>query len=214
MTVIPKGYIITDKCCDKTRFYDSRDDFPETGLVSRLYVDRETGIVYVWDGSEYITADTPDRFHFFNTSVSNYNPSLPLAGWTQPTPLEGATATIQFAGGTEVNYTSDGITWNVNFVNAEYRAILGIDRGSIVELNKINTMGFEFNWAKTDTGAFKSTFGYDPSIFLVLLTAYDENKVYFKDGGLGDLVLTSYDSTLIPDDNAIQYCCIYIKSLN
>jgi len=115
MTVIPKGYIITDKCCDKTRFYDSRDDFPETGLVSRLYVDRETGIVYVWDGSEYITADTPDRFHFFNTSVSNYNPSLPLAGWTQPTPLEGATATIQFAGGTEVNYTSDGITWNVNF---------------------------------------------------------------------------------------------------
>jgi len=56
MPVIPKGYIITDKCCDKTRFYDTFDDFPETGLVSRLYVDRETGIVYVWDGSDYITA--------------------------------------------------------------------------------------------------------------------------------------------------------------
>jgi len=62
MPVIPKGYIITDKCCDKTRFYDSRDDFPETGLVSRLYVDRETGIVYVWDGSEYITAPSEPKY--------------------------------------------------------------------------------------------------------------------------------------------------------
>ena len=62
MTVIPKGYIITDKCCDKTRFYDTLADFPETGLVSRLYVDRETGIIYVWDGSEYITAPSEPKY--------------------------------------------------------------------------------------------------------------------------------------------------------
>ena len=65
--VIPKGYVIADKCCDKTRFYDTFDDFPETGIVSRLYVDRETGIIYVWDGTKYITNTIPSTVNEYDT---------------------------------------------------------------------------------------------------------------------------------------------------
>ena len=113
MTVIPKGYIITDKCCDKTRFYDSRDDFPETGIVSRLYVDRETGIIYVWDGSEYISAD---KFHSNIVGTAPYDPLLPLTGWVAPSnPIEGNTVEVKFTDGTVGNYTFDGTDWVQDF---------------------------------------------------------------------------------------------------
>lgn len=186
MPVIPKGYIITDKCCDKTRFYDTLADFPETGIVSRLYVDRETGIIYVWDGSEYITADIADRFHFFNTSVSTYNPALPLSGWTQPTPLEGATATIQFAGGTEVNYTSDGITWNVNFANIKpkvYKALLtqsGTDAPVATVLE--NTLGGTVSYVYNGIGQIEIT---SPTLFTENKTLINITLGYSFVGFLG-----------------------------
>ena len=114
MPVIPKGYIITDKCCDKTRFYDSRDDFPETGIVSRLYVDRETGIIYVWDGSEYISAD---KFHSNIVGTAPYDSLNPLTGWVAPTsPIAGNTVEVKFTDGVISNYTFDGSDWAQDFL--------------------------------------------------------------------------------------------------
>jgi hypothetical protein len=38
----------------KTRFFDSFEDFPETGVECALYVDESTGDIYVWNGSTFI----------------------------------------------------------------------------------------------------------------------------------------------------------------
>ena len=43
------------KLCCKTRYYDTFEDFPETGESNILYVDEETGTIYIWNGSTYIT---------------------------------------------------------------------------------------------------------------------------------------------------------------
>jgi hypothetical protein len=39
---------------DGTRFYDTFADFPVEGVVDALYVDKETGATYLWDGVEYV----------------------------------------------------------------------------------------------------------------------------------------------------------------
>jgi hypothetical protein len=38
----------------KTRFFDSFEDFPETGAECALYVDESTGDIYIWNGSVFI----------------------------------------------------------------------------------------------------------------------------------------------------------------
>jgi hypothetical protein len=57
--IITKGIVITDNCCDKTNFYNTFADFPTTGTQNRLYVDKTTFSVYIWDviTEAYITAD-------------------------------------------------------------------------------------------------------------------------------------------------------------
>lgn len=45
------------KLCCKTRYFDTFEDFPEGGKKSTLYVDNSTGSIYIWNGSEYVTAD-------------------------------------------------------------------------------------------------------------------------------------------------------------
>lgn len=38
----------------KTRFYDTFEDFPETGAECALFVDESTGDIYIWNGTEYV----------------------------------------------------------------------------------------------------------------------------------------------------------------
>jgi hypothetical protein len=40
-------------------FYDDYSSFPISGSVNNLYVDKGTGIIYSWDGSEYVASGTP-----------------------------------------------------------------------------------------------------------------------------------------------------------
>lgn len=44
-------------CCGKPLYYPTFEDFPETGKDNTLYVDEETGAIYIWNGTEYITAE-------------------------------------------------------------------------------------------------------------------------------------------------------------
>lgn len=46
-------------CCKSNKFYDTFADFPETGKVNTLYINRESGNIYLWDGDSYIS--TSDR---------------------------------------------------------------------------------------------------------------------------------------------------------
>lgn len=42
-------------CCKSTKFYDTLADFPTTGKSNTLYVDKETGSIYIWNGSAWVT---------------------------------------------------------------------------------------------------------------------------------------------------------------
>jgi hypothetical protein len=42
-------------CCGRSRFYDTFEDFPTTGSDNVLYVDKEAGSFYIWNGSEYVS---------------------------------------------------------------------------------------------------------------------------------------------------------------
>lgn len=42
-------------CCKSNKFYDTFGDFPETGKVNTLYIDKATVTIYIWDGEAYIT---------------------------------------------------------------------------------------------------------------------------------------------------------------
>lgn len=95
MPVIPKGYIITDKCCDKTRFYDTLADFPTTGLPSRLYIDRETFTVYMWDTitEAYIPTSVPASITGFDTmAAATLSLGLGRFFYYNEANLDGATA--------------------------------------------------------------------------------------------------------------------------
>ena len=40
--------------CSKLQFFDTSGDFPETGTENVLYVNKETGVTSIWDGTAYI----------------------------------------------------------------------------------------------------------------------------------------------------------------
>lgn len=49
---------LEQKICCKTRFFDTVEDLPTEGSTGIIYV-TEDGNIYVWNGSEFITADVP-----------------------------------------------------------------------------------------------------------------------------------------------------------
>jgi hypothetical protein len=99
--------------CNRTKFYDTIADFPEVGVISRLYVAKDTGDIYVWDGANYITSD--------NSIISiNSTQNVPYTGVELPADdgvTVGDTSAVQFNDGTIVFYTWDGNTWVVDFVD-------------------------------------------------------------------------------------------------
>ena len=99
--------------CNRTKFYDTIADFPEVGVISRLYVAKDTGDIYVWDGANYVTSD--------NSIISiNSTQNVPYTGVELPVDdgiTVGDTSTVQFNDGTIVFYTWDGNAWVVDFVD-------------------------------------------------------------------------------------------------
>lgn len=54
-------------CCKSTKFKTTFADFPTTGKLNTLYVDKETGTTYIWDGDGYIS--TSDSLFMFQVGV-------------------------------------------------------------------------------------------------------------------------------------------------
>lgn len=49
-------------CCKSNKFYDNLAAFPTTGKVNTLYIDKETAIIYIWDGTTYLSTRGGDNF--------------------------------------------------------------------------------------------------------------------------------------------------------
>lgn len=131
-------------CCGKPLYYSTFEDFPETGKDNTLYVDEETGAIYIWNGTEYITAEGGggiDRFHTNIVGTAPYDPLLPLTGWVAPSsPIAGNTAEVKFTDGTVGNYTFDGTDWVLDFQQtwAEQRIYLNTASPAFTPLNALS----------------------------------------------------------------------------
>jgi hypothetical protein len=64
-------------CCNKNQFFDTFAEFPATGNTEVLYTDLSTGNIYIWNGTEYISADTvvvPEARICLNTATPAFAP--------------------------------------------------------------------------------------------------------------------------------------------
>lgn len=43
------------QCCCKPKFYDAVDDFPVEGKIDTLYIDKSSGVIYIWNGESYMS---------------------------------------------------------------------------------------------------------------------------------------------------------------
>ena len=138
---------------------------------------------------------------------------------------KGATATIQFAGGTEVNYTSDGITWNVNFANIKpkvHKSLLSQIDADLPTFTVLeNMLGGTVVWTRNDigdytgilAGAFAGTFIKKTSVFIdggdsikyYLLQKIDDNEISLT-------IYTGKEATIdVPIDAATDNLLITIE---
>jgi hypothetical protein len=103
-------------CCGKNQFFDSFEDFPAEGQKGILYIDESTGDIYVWVVDAFVLAG--DKFHSNIVGTGAYDAGLPLTNWTPPSgAIDGNTAQVKFTDGVVVNYTYNGTTWVVDFVD-------------------------------------------------------------------------------------------------
>ena len=149
-------------CCDKARFYSELSSFPSVGKEKVLYIDESTGDIYVWDGTQYTTADVLDKYHTHVVGTGVYNPLLPLTGWVAPSsPIEGNTVEVKFTDGTVGNYTFDGTVWGLDFANIKpkiYKALLtqsGTNDPVATVLE--NTLGRHIDWIRGSAGFYYAT---------------------------------------------------------
>jgi hypothetical protein len=103
------------QCCCKPVFKDTFAEFPAVGNENRIYIDRSTGDIYVWDGASYITSDG-------STTHTNSTQGAPYTGTELPI-LDGTTVgdtqTVSFNNGYVVDYTWDGAVWVLDFATGE-----------------------------------------------------------------------------------------------
>jgi len=41
-------------CCGRVKFYSASSPKPTTGIKKVLYIDEDTGDMFIWDGSGYV----------------------------------------------------------------------------------------------------------------------------------------------------------------
>jgi hypothetical protein len=89
----------------KTRFFDSFEDFPETGAECALYVDESTGDIYIWNGSVFIKNES-----------SGGTDGVPYIGATGDVDLGEyglKTGNLEFdTTPTDIPTTAGGLYWN------------------------------------------------------------------------------------------------------
>jgi hypothetical protein len=123
--IITKGIVITDNCCDKTNFYNTFADFPTTGTQNRLYVDKTTFSVYIWDviTEAYISTTPQPAYKVYTALLTQSGTGAPVATVLENT-LGGE---VVWARGGVGNYTGTlvgAFTLNktVSNINSNYSA--------------------------------------------------------------------------------------------
>jgi hypothetical protein len=61
-------------CCNKPVFSVDFESFPDEGKVDTLYVDEETGAIYIWDGAGYISPDSQANRLYLNDAIPAFTP--------------------------------------------------------------------------------------------------------------------------------------------
>jgi len=83
------------RCCLRTQFFNSREEFPDEGKAEVLYINNNNGGVYVWNGSTYVTGSiiptpTPSPT---TTLTATPTPTPTSSGTPTPSPTSSATST-------------------------------------------------------------------------------------------------------------------------
>lgn len=96
------------KLCCKVQFFDTYADFPTEGSTGVLYIDEETGDIYIWDGDEYVSVNYEEKI-CLNTATPDFEP----LDYKNPTTTEVETWSIanltanQRKNGTQLVYFVD-----------------------------------------------------------------------------------------------------------
>jgi len=170
-------------CCHKTLFYDNLAAFPVEGKVETLYVDESTGAVYIWTGTEYITAD-------FQPIHTNVTEAVPYTGVELPTEdgvIVGDTVSAKFNNNIVGDYTWDGAVWVLNFTTKAvipqvYKALIsqtGTDAPTAVIME--NTLSGTPVWTYVDVGEYRLTLA---GAFTVGKTAVSTQATFGVDYGI------------------------------
>lgn len=162
------------RCCNKSLFFPTLEDFPETGVINTLYVDTTTGIIYVWDGSGYVTADAPSNI--INTKVvyvdaNSGNDATALRGYRNKPfqTLNAAIAAIQDGDTLHVfpgDYTSSVSTTTAFHIYCEN----GVTWTYTVRLATTLTNPQKLNWT---FDVLKTTNTNNTTLFFILGTNFE-----------------------------------------
>lgn len=58
-TKIAEAMSAADSKYDDTKIFSNADAFPSTGITDVLYIAQDTGMQYIWNGSEYEATQRP-----------------------------------------------------------------------------------------------------------------------------------------------------------
>lgn len=140
--IITKGIVITDNCCDKTNFYNTFADFPTTGTQNRLYVDKTTFSIYIWDviTEAYIPTTPEPLYKVYKALLTQDGTSPPV-----DTVLENTLGTITYQYNATGNYNilSDGLFTEFKtalIIPPSIATRIGIISFTILDSNTINLL--------------------------------------------------------------------------
>lgn len=124
-SLIERLEYLEKKLCCKTRYFDTFVEFPEEGVENILYVDKATGSIYIWNGTEYIVGggEAIESKLILNdlafTPLDVQNPTnTEVEAWVAAnviTPeLENGTQLVYFVTANGSTNTTPDYTWTLN----------------------------------------------------------------------------------------------------
>lgn len=111
-------------CCGRSRFYDTFEDFPTIGSDNVIYVDKEAGSFYIWDGSEYVGVGGGD--------------SLPYKVYTALLTQSGTSAPTAVILENTINLNPTFLYLGVGLFSLQYNENLPISKTAVSISNNVN----------------------------------------------------------------------------